>query len=201
MVANLANVDAELATRVATNLGTTAPKGKPTKNAQASPALSLLLQESGPIDGRVIAIHAGDGVDVDGLVAVSRALERAGATIVIIADHGGTIEGQDGSLAVTKSAMTTQSVEYDAIIIAGGDCAKDLAKDPYMAVNLGEAYRHGKTLAAWGEGVDVLEACAIRSDLPGVVTAAKSNRAFAKEVADAVGWHRHWGRNVAMSEI
>jgi catalase len=90
--------------------------------------------------------------------------------------------------------MTTQSVEYDALVVAGGPGAADLGTDPYTALNLGEAFRHYKPIAAWGEGRDVLTACAIASDAEGVVTGASANRAFAKELIEAIAWHRHWGR-------
>ena len=63
-----------------------------------------------------------------------------------------------------------------------------------MAVNLGEAYRHYKTIAAWGAGIEVLDAAGIPVDAPGVVTSKGASRAFAKELIEAVGWHRHWDR-------
>ena len=113
---------------------------------------------------------------------------------MVIAPHGGTISGSSGSVEVTKSAMTTQSVEYDALVVAGGASTGVLAGDPYMAVNLGEAFRHHKTIAAWGEGCNVLTACAIPNDGPGVVTSTSVSRSFAKAVIDAIGWHRHWDR-------
>ena len=62
--------------------------------------------------------------------------------VVVIAPHGGTITGDEGPVPVTKSALTTQSVEYDALVVAGGDGAGTLAQDPYVALNLTEAYRH-----------------------------------------------------------
>jgi catalase len=114
---------------------------------------------------------------------------------VVIAAHGGAIEGDDGSsLEVTKSALTTQSVEYDAVVVAGGSSALELAGDPYLAVNLGEAFRHYKTVGAWGDGIDVLAACSIPSDASGVVTAPKGGRSFVNELIEAIGWHRHWDR-------
>jgi catalase len=195
MVANLAQVDGSLASGVAASLGKRAPKGKPARGVVPSPALSLLPDASGSIEGRLIGIFAGDGVDASGLVAVSRALERAGASVVIIAPHGGAIEGDDGSsLEVTKSALTTQSVEYDAVVVAGGSSALEMARDPYLAVYLGEAFRHYKTVGAWGDGIDVLAACSIPSDASGVVTAPKGGRSFSNELIEAVGWHRHWDR-------
>jgi catalase len=93
--------------------------------------------------------------------------------------------------------MTTQSVEYDALVVAGGRGADVLGGDPYTALYLGEAFRHYKPIAAWGEGRTILEACDIPHDAPGVVTSASANRGFAKDVIDAISWHRHWTRALA----
>jgi catalase len=198
MLANLANVDADLVSAVATSLGKPVPKGKPARGIEPSPALSLVPDGPASIEGRLVGLLAGDGVDASGVISVSRALERAGASVVVIADHGGSVEAEDGpDLEVTKSSLTTQSVEYDALVVAGGRCARQLARDPYVAVNLGEAFRHGKTIAAWGLGVDVVTACAIGADDPGVVTAPTPSRAFAKQLVEAISWHRHWDRSTA----
>jgi catalase len=82
----------------------------------------------------------------------------------------------------------------DALIVAGGTSAEELAGDPYIAVNLGEAFRHHKPIAAWGEGITVLEACGIAKDAAGVVVATKPSRTFSTELIEAIGWHRHWVR-------
>jgi catalase len=95
--------------------------------------------------------------------------------------------------------MTMHSVEYDALVVAGGPGAAEVGADPYTALNLGEAYRHYKPIAACGEGRDVLEACAVTSGAEGVVTGARVNRAFANDLIAAIGWHRHWGRESPQS--
>jgi catalase len=200
MLANLANVDATLTADVAASLGKSAPKGKPAKNVAPSPALSLVPEAPSTIEGRVVGIFAGDGVDGTGVAAVSRALTRAGAQVIVIASHGGTVRGGAAPVEVTKTMLTTQSVEYDALVVAGGASAAVLAGDSYMAVNLGEAFRHYKTIAAWGEGNDVLDAVGLlgavglSADAPGVVTAAKASRQFVQSLIEAIGWHRHWER-------
>jgi catalase len=194
MLENLANVDADLTAGVASSLGKPIPRGKPAKNVSPSPALSLLPSEPSPIAGRVIGIFAADGVDGAGIDALSSALDRAGALVAIIGPHGGYIDGESGAVEVTKSALTTQSVEYDAVVVAGGAGAEALATNPYMALNLGEAYRHYKTIGAWGQGVDVLQACSISSEAPGIVVGASANRTFIKEFVEAISWHRHWDR-------
>ncbi len=104
------------------------------------------------------------------------------------------IEGTTTPVAVTKSMFTTQFVEYDALIIAGGPGASVPASDAYTAVNLGEAYRHYKTIGAWGDGVDVLDACGIPAQGPGIVVRKEADRAYADALIEAIGWHRHWER-------
>ncbi len=59
-------------------------------------------------------------------------------------------------------------------------------------MNLGEAFRHHKVLAAWGEGEDVLAACGITAELPGIVVAEASDADFASQLVESMGWHRHW---------
>jgi catalase len=194
-VANLAYVDATLAARVAGNLGLKAPRARQNSTKIGKSAkLSLLSSPSDSIAGRVIGVLCADNVDSVGLSLVVKALEAELATVVVIGSRGGSLKGTGGPVEVDKSELTTQSVEYDALIVAGGPGALTVGTDPYTAVNLGEAFRHHKTIAAWGEGQDVLEACGISTEARGVVTSAKATRAFAAELITAIAAHRHWER-------
>ncbi len=194
-VANLANVDSLLAKRVAANLGLKAPRARASEGKRVTSAkLSLLSSPSDSIAGRVIGILCADGVDATGVTLVKKALEAESATVVVIGPHGGELRGSKGSLAVDKSALTTQSVEYDALIVAGGPGAEVVGSDPCTAVNLGEAFRHCKTIAAWGEGRAVLESCGVDEGTEGVVTSPRATREFANHVITAIAAHRHWNR-------
>jgi len=123
-----------------------------------------------------------------------QALGAEGANLYVVAPTGGTVPGAGGPLPVDRTILTTQSVEYDALVVAGGDSAAVLGTDPYTAVNLGEAFRHHKVLAAWGEGQAVLEACGITDGLAGIVFGDAADDAFADRLVEAMGWHRHWER-------
>ena len=192
MVANLSNVDADLCTRVAANLGIAAPTGAPAVDAGASAALSQVPKAPGPINGRVVGILVNDGADDAGVKSLRNALTKAGATLYSIAPRGGTVEGLQGPIAVDRTVLTTQSVEYDALVVAGGSSAEMIAGDPYAALTLGEAFRHHKTIGAWGEGVQVLEALGLVG-ADGVV-ASRSAKGFNSVLVEAMGWHRHWDR-------
>jgi catalase len=60
-------------------------------------------------------------------------------------------------------------------------------------VNLGEAFRHYKTIGASGQGTDVLDLLSM-TNAPGVVTSGNGDTGFAKSLVTAIGWHRHWNR-------
>jgi len=191
MVANLAEVDAELAGLVAANLGLTVSAGRPLGDAGTSPVLSIAPAASGPIVGRVIGVFVTAGFDSVGVAALRKALERAGAVLHVIAPQGGSVKGA-GRTAATADAtvFNADSVVYDALVVAGGVGALD----PKSATMLQEAYRHHKTLAAWGSGIDALTGALIDVEAAGVITQPKAGKAFTDGVVDALGWHRHWDR-------
>ncbi len=193
-LANLANVDDELCARIAANLGMAIPPGAPAADAGSSPALSQVPPEPGPVTGRVVGVLAGPGVDDAGIDSLRDALGAAGANLYVIAPTGGSVPGAGRPVPVDRTVLTTQSVEYDALVVAGGASAAALAADPYTAVNLGEAFRHHKVVAAWGEGEAVLAACGMAGDLPGVVIGDEADADFAARLVESMGWHRHWDR-------
>ncbi len=189
VLANLANVDADLAGQIAANLGIASPIGTSADAVGESPALSQIPSEGGPIDGRQVGVYVDDGVQVQAVQALRAALEGRGATLYVIADHGGTVSGDRREIGVDRSAATTRSVEYDAVVVAGGT-----AMTPLLAVNIAEAYRHHKTVGAWADGVDSLAFSGVDLDAPGVVVADAGDARWAEAFCDAMAWHRHWDR-------
>jgi catalase len=136
-----------------------------------------------------VGVLVSDGVDADELNGLRQALEAAGAAMHVIAPHGGTVNGT-GTLAADATVFNADSVAYDALVVAGGTGELD----PKSAMMLQEAYRHHKTLAAWGSGIDGLTGASIDLDADGVVAADKATKAFNRTIIDALGWHRHWQR-------
>ena len=137
VLANLAHVDARPYQRRGRQSGQGAPKGKPARGVVGSPALSIMPSAPAPVAGRVIGILAGDGVDGAGLLSLVKALSAAGAVAQVIAPTEGRLPARSGAVAVDKSAMTTQSVEYDALVVAGGPGAAEVGADPYTALEFG----------------------------------------------------------------
>ncbi|MGI8686395.1 MAG: catalase [Acidimicrobiales bacterium] len=191
MMSNLANVAPDLAAGVAADLGLPAAPGKHFEDVGVSPALSLAPVASGPIEGRVVGVLVTEGVDVVGVASLRKALGAAGAALHVIAPCGGMVKGS-GRSSVTADAtvFNTDSVVYDALVVAGGSGPLD----PKSTAMLREAFRHHKTVAAWGSGRDALVAAGINTEAPGVVTGDRAVRGFNAALIDALGWHRHWER-------
>jgi catalase len=210
MVSRLALVDAELADRVCVGLGLPGPEPlddaasaepvddrvpDPSGGLDGSPALAMITDAAFPVDGRVVQIVADDGADLSGIRAVLAAVLDAGAASQVVATHKGAIAGgrrnNGDALPVDRSFLTASSAEADAIVIAGGSgLAENLAAITYVQA----AHRHHKTIAAWGDGTDLLAAAGVPTDAPGIVVANKATKAFGKALVDALARHRHWQR-------
>jgi catalase len=148
----------------------------------------------GSIAGRLVGVLVEAGADVAGIKALRAALTAQGANLCVIAPHVGTVNWPSGSLTADRAVFSTQSVEYDALVVAGGTGASTLALQPYTALNLSEAYRHHKVVAAWGDAQVALANAGIDSDARGVVRANKADKAFVASFVTALSWHRHWSR-------
>ncbi|MFC0062166.1 catalase [Umezawaea endophytica] len=195
-LAVLANVDGELCARVAAGLGLPAPTGKPAKGVVPSPALSQVPVAPGPIAGRVIGVVASPGADVPGIAKLRKAAEARGAVVRVIAEVGGQLGKGATKEVVERTLLATRSVEFDAVVVAGGATVTD----PRLPVLLQEAFRHCKVLGAWGGGADLLRAAGIDTDAPGVLLADTMVKASAIALLDAVGLHRVWDRAVPAGE-
>jgi catalase len=188
----LADVDANLCGQVAAGLGLRAPKGAPPENVDVSAALSQITGVPGPIDGRKIGVVADEGSDLVGITKLRRTLSKLGADLLVIAPIGGTLGRGPDSMVVDRTLLTCRSIEFDAIVVAGN---VELTSDVKLVVLLQEAFRHCKTLAAWGTGTRVLDDVGISLDGPGIVTGRTVAKTFTDQLVAAIGLHRAWARS------
>ena len=197
MLTRLALVDRELAQRIGTGLGlrVAAPsrngRGGRTRTVESSPALAMVTDEPWPVDGRVVHVLAADGADLEGVDRLRGMLVAAGVAVHVVATHKGAIATGDRELTVDRSFHTSSSAEADAIVVAAG---AELADDPIAQTYVQSAYRHFKTIGAWGDGSALLEAAGCDLDAQGLVTVDVADGRFAEAVVAAVSRHRHWER-------
>lgn len=211
------NVDGELASRIATGIGV-APPQKPggTGVTASSPAIS---QENTikVAATRKVAILLDNGFNFYQVVQVMDALKTAGVHTEIISKNQGMLNSIDGQqLEVNKSFVNAGSVMYDAVYVPGGRQSVDTLLQQGDALHfVNEAFKHGKTIGASNDGVDLLVKSQVEgielaepntyaelvSDM-GIVTirnaadmgSAEQQGYFSYEFINAIAQHRHWMR-------
>lgn len=200
---SLANIDPVLCQEVATGLGLPAPE--PTialEELDPSPALSQVGGEYPP-DGRMVGIVVDPDGDLSGLGALRTSIDAAGMVPLLVAPHGGTVDG----MPVQRTLATGRSVEYDVLLLGGAPVpapdalpARDEKAgaggspevDPRVRLMVEECFRHAKVIGAWGDGVQVLEALGVQGAV-GVVIGDDAE-AVLTEVQALMAGHRVWDR-------
>ncbi|MFC7485723.1 catalase [Knoellia sp. CPCC 206453] len=201
MVANLRNVDESLSARVADGLGMPLPAASeaaaPVVETDVSPALSILANAKETFEGRKLGLLVGDGANAAAVKRLTKAVEKAGGTVEVIAVKVGGATLADGSVLAAKQAVAgAPSVLYDAVaIISGAEGEKALADEPAARDFLTDAFTHYKVIGL-GAGTDALVAAA---GLTGkldeaclAVDTAKDTTAYVARLAGP----RHWDRDL-----
>lgn len=223
MLGLLAQVDQDLAEKVAKGLGAVVPNkpefpmnhgvgadeqgtqepSKISKNIHTSDALSMIKNPTvkPTIASRKVAFICNNGVSEDSVSKMKKTLLQEDAKACIIAPHLGFITTQEGGeIPVEFSFFTSSSVLFDAIFIPHGSNQIDLASDPDVMEFLNDAYRHCKIIGVDGDGVDLLSVpqfLAKGDDLQdgGIITNnQQNNQAFYTNFIDAMKMHRYWER-------
>ena len=171
------------------------PTAEPVADVAPSPALSQVVTDPGPIAGRVVGVVAGPKADLAGIAKLRKALKAEGAVLRVIAPVGGVLGSGSRKEIAQRTLLTTRSIEYDAVLIAGG---LDLRHDVKLTVLLQEAYRHCKILGAWGDGPVVLSDAGIDLEAPGIMVVDKPDTSYAVDLVRALGRHRVWERAAAV---
>lgn len=183
----LVNVDDGLADYVAGQLGLDkpAPTGECVDLAP-SPALSQ-RHGSFPVDGRTVAVLVDDATSADAVREVSTALEEAKVRPMLVAAHGGVIDG----VPVARTFATMRSIEFDGALLLASPI------DPRVDLLVGEMWRHGKAIAAVGTGAAALQHAGVDADAPGITVddAAAATSGLLTGLAE----HRAWARIEAES--
>ena len=200
IVEMFSNVDLELAKKIAEGVGVNPPANEnESKMALTSPALSQEQNKINTPASRKVAILAADGFNGSEMNQILGAFKTAGIISEIISMNRGMIKSAEGQqIEVTQSFLTTDSVLYDAMYVAGGQESIEKLKTTKDAIYfVDEAYNHFKAIGAGKEAADILAQAGIPVvDSPeGVVTVTadtdgKSAESFVKAIAE----HRHWSR-------
>lgn len=198
----LGNIDTFLAEQVAISVGAKKPaNAKPMEVTLTSPALSQENTVKLP-DTRKVAILADNGFNGAEVMGLMEMLKKSGMKGEIISKNLGMIKGDDGKeLEVNHTLLTSSSVLYDALYVAGGQQSVDsLMQKKEAAYFVDEAFSHFKAVGAGKEAAALLAKAGIAFEggVPGVVLFENTSEVAgeSQKFIDAIIQHRHWNRKI-----
>jgi catalase len=206
MVDVLNKVDNNLARRVAFGVGVDLPQKVVDNDNQTTVGISIEdYPKANNIKTRTVAILTAPGTNTDEARAMYDYLKKEGAYPAFVGLNLGTTDG----LNITDTYLTTSSVLWDAVYVPSGtnETMKTMAsrtalfpyEEPKMFIM--DSFRHGKPIAASGQGVALLESANIdlpdrkddMSELDGVILGSDESKvesAFKKALIQ----QRYWSR-------
>lgn len=186
MMANLRNVDEELAGRVADGLAMELPKASPAKVApidmEPPPALRIIRGplEKHTLEGRTVGVLFADGSDAAELKSVKDAVKKAGGHPLLIAPKIGAVPLSDGSTISADAQLFGQpSVTVDACaVVLSKEATAKLTKEGAAVQWVMDAFGHLKAIGHNAASKPLLDKAGVEPDegvvdLDGFVEAAK----------------------------
>jgi catalase len=183
ILANLQNVDPDLAARVAFGLNMelpapSAPAAQP-QDMNPSPALRIVGKYPETLKGRAVGILVTDGADGAVVAALRKAVEAEGASVKIVAPKIGGVKLKDGKmLPVDGQLAGTPSVVFDAVALVLSDdgCAQLLGESAAVDF-VHNAFVHLKAIGFTAEAQPLLDKAGVKPDL-GIVNLASGVNPF-----------------------
>ena len=200
MVANLRNVDEQLAAGIADGLGVALPKvtraaAAPDLSLKQSPKLSILANPPATFAGRKLGILVTDGADAKAIKALQAAAKAEKTNVEIIAPviAGATLD--DGTLLPADQMVGGgPSVLYDAVaLVVSEGGAAELAQQPPAKDFVNDAHAHCKFIAYTPEAMALFDAAGVSGLMDGgyhQLTARASAKDFITACRDLRWWDR-----------
>ncbi|WP_298890007.1 catalase [uncultured Serinicoccus sp.] len=201
VVANLRNVDEELAAGVADGLGMELPEATeahraPRHDLPESPALSMMTRAPESFAGRKLGILVTDGVEASVLDGLRDTFEQGGALVETIGLKVGGVTLADGARRpVDHKIDGAPSVLFDAVALLGdGAGAEELAGHPATRDFVSDAFSHYKVIGHLPGAQALLEAGGIDGSLD--EACLDLGTVGPQDFLEACGALRHWARDV-----
>lgn len=170
MVANLRNVDDELAKRVANGLGIELPKrsaaARKPIDMDPSPALSIHTNMKNTLVGRAIGVLIADGSDASTLKKLKNAIERVHAKMVLVAPKIGNVVLSDGkAIKADGQLLGSPSQIFDAVVLLLSAKSTTLLLREGAAIQwVMDAFGHLKAIGYSAESKPILDRAGIEPD-------------------------------------
>ncbi|MBC57604.1 MAG: catalase HPII [Confluentimicrobium sp.] len=170
VLAQLRNIDEDMAARIAKGLNIALPKAaEPAREPVEMPvsdALSIHKTAATAPKGRMIGVLVTDGTEDAQVDEIMAAADKAGVTVKIIAEARGGVTLQSGEkLAADGQLAGSPSVLFDAVaVLAAPDAADHLATLAPAKDFVADAFAHLKAMVVTEAATKLLEAVDIKPD-------------------------------------
>lgn len=185
-----ANVDKEMAGKIANNIGVEPPKGSNVDISANSPVLS----EANTIYScytQKVGVLIGNGFDDEEVKSTLNILDQNGVFYELIGEKLGSITGRGGTrLEVDKIFSTSHPVLVDSIYIVGGNSNDQVKFDENIKEFIRMAYKYYKPIGVATTGQPYIEKI---KNSEGVIL-AQNNPSFEDNFISAIGQQRFWNR-------
>lgn len=190
----LVNIDKEMASTIADNIGVKRPTGNHVDISTSYPSLS---QANSPKSAHTqkVGVLIGNGFDGQEVNNVLKILEQNGAFVEIVSENLLDVTGLDGTvLNVDKTFITTSPYLLDAFYVVGGTAKNEMKFNYDMNHFIKVAFDHYKPIGVATTGASFLQVLNIDIS-PGVLFQEKDTN-FASNFITAVAQQRFWDRKV-----
>jgi catalase len=204
VVAQLRNVDEELASAVAKGLGLRempdriAPASDTRTDLAPSPALSIVRNGPDSFSGRRVGALVSDGCDAKTLRSLRAALTAEGAELMLVGPSRSGVSDSDGTeLAIDEQVDGGPSVLFDAVaLVLTPDGAARMAATPTARDFVSDAHAHCKFIACGPNSAALLEAAGLTEPMrdDGYIELGSTKRS-AEAFVEACRSLRHWDRS------
>lgn len=198
VLGHLVNINTALQERVAAGLGMEGQAeriaaARPLAEMALSPALSLIAKAQKTLKGRNVGVLVSAGTDPTLVKALRTAVEKAGATLQIVAPRIGGVKLKGGAhLDADHQVAGGPSVLCDAVVVApSADGAVALARDAAAVDWIRDAYGHLKVIGVVAAAQALVASAGVSAD-DGVIDidAARDVSAFIAAAANGRIWER-----------
>ncbi|MFC5465117.1 catalase [Lederbergia graminis] len=188
----LGNIDTELATIVAENIGVNPPSTTPVSVETKYPSLS---QYSTPRYAQTlkVGILVGNGFNSREVTSVINTLNQNGVFYWIISETLAPVTGDDGTqLKVDHTILTASPYLVDALYVVGGQAKRQPKFNTAITNFVHVAYKNYKPIGVASTGQSFIQPTE-KNNLAGVVFAA-NNANFGRDFVSAIAQQRFWNR-------
>lgn len=173
VVAQLRNIDVDLAKRIADGLAIDLPKAaKPARkpvDLDLSDALSIQKNAKNILQGRQVGILFAEGSDKKTIDGLKKKIEAQGGTAMLIAPKIGGIKVDGGTLEADGQLAGTPSVLLDAVaLVLSKEAAEKLTTDSAAVDFVCDAWAHLKAIGHDDGAKMLLDHCHVPADADGV---------------------------------